>query len=455
MGEVRRLRYRLSVRMLDALSHPLVVPARSTALFLLASMLNTFRPEESLSLLCRCHRSLLNGDARAGFSARLNRLIERALKRACARDGIVESIASRTTDSPQTAPVRLWQYGIVLKAPRCEKDRVVEKGVLLLKNTERIDAFRRSVAMRSLLEQYTLVLEPSWSGYANPILLSFCTFREHPIVVMSPCQADHHFLERLNANLRPTSIGASDWVDPRVFRPLDGYEKRFDAVMVARWTRAKRHHLLLRALRRIADPSYRVAIVAGTFAGVDRGTILAMIDDYHLSSQITVFEDLDPAGVNEVLNQSKVNVLLSRQEGSNRSLFEGFFAGVPGLAFANNIGIPVSHFTPQTGRLIAENELPAALLYFREHWTDFDPRAWAMANITPDLTTARLNLLLRRLARERCEPWTRDIVAKSNCPELRYYPDENERHGLASIEEVMARFSCALAIAQPSHTAAG
>jgi hypothetical protein len=166
-----------------------------------------------------------------------------------------------------------------------------------------------------------------------------------------------------------------------------------------------------------------------------------MLDHYHLRDRVTVFEDLEPAGVNEILNQSKVNLLLSRQEGSNRSLFEGFFAGVPGLAFANNIGIALDHFTPQTGRLITEHELPSALLYFREHWREFDPRQWALANITPEVTTATLNKFLKQLALERGEPWTQDIVPKSNRPDMGYYPDENDGHGFATIEDLFARYA--------------
>ena len=245
MRVVRRLRYHLRVRAFDALNHPVVVPVLSSAFFILSSMLRPFLPAASLSLLCGSHRILMRVGPGAGFSGLLNTTIEQALIRACATDGLVESVASRSTNLPEVAPDLLRKAGIVLKAPRCEYDRIVEKGVLVLKNTERLDTFRRCVAMASLLQQYTLILEPSWSGYANPKMLSFCVFRDHPIVVMSPCRADHQFLERLNSNLRPIPTGASDWVDPRVFRPLDGQDKRFDAVMIARWTLVKRHHLEL------------------------------------------------------------------------------------------------------------------------------------------------------------------------------------------------------------------
>ena len=44
----------------------------------------------------------------------------------------------------------------------------MEKGVLLLKNNDRIERFRRSVDVASLLLDYRVVLEPSWPSYATP-----------------------------------------------------------------------------------------------------------------------------------------------------------------------------------------------------------------------------------------------------------------------------------------------
>jgi hypothetical protein len=330
--------------------------------------------------------------------------------------------------------------GLVLKAPRYEVGHVVEKGALLLKNTDRFDSFRRCVNMTSLLRHYVLILEPSWSGYANLKLLSFASFRDDRIVVMSPYDGDDRFLHRLQSRLYPVPIGPGDWVDPRVFRPLDAQPKQFDAIMLARWSLMKRHHLLFRTLRTINDASFRVAVVANNVYGASRQSILRLIEEYRLATQITIFEDLEPHEVNVILNLSKVNILLSRQEGGNRSLFEGFFAGVPGLAFRNHVGIPKTHFTPQTGRLIEERELPRALLYFRDHWSEFDPRPWALANIAPEVTTAKLNLVLKELAAQRGEPWTRDIVAKCNVPNVQYYPDERADHGLPSMNDLLSRF---------------
>jgi glycosyltransferase involved in cell wall biosynthesis len=440
-GRLRRLIHALKARAWDGYYHPLLATLLSCACLLTSILVRPLLRRASFSLLCRAHRLLLVTRPGSPFPVCLNTIVERSLRKACKAGGLADSFAAAPIVARGSDRARLATAGLVLKAVRCDGDRVVEKGVLLLKNIERFDLFRRCVDMAALLQRYALVLEPSWSAYAHPLVLAFCAHREHPVLVMAPWLDDYRFLERLDSSLRPIPIGGSDWVDPRVFRPLAGREKRYDAVMIARWTVRKRHHLLFRALRRIGDPSFRVALVASTsITGPDRDAILATVDAQGLAGRITVFEDLPHAEVNEILNQSKVNLVLSRQEGSNRSLFEGFFAGVPGLAFANHLGIPKAHFNAQTGRLIAEHELADALLHFREHASEYDPRPWALATIAPEVTTAKLNAALKALAEARREPWTCDIVAKCNSSDPRYYPDASVGQGFPAIGELLAQF---------------
>ena len=207
----------------------------------------------------------------------------------------------------------------------------MEKGALLVKNTQQFRVFRELVDVAAVLRDYVLILEPSWSGYAQRDILYFAQFSTEPIVVMATGEQDYRFLERLPTNLVPAPFGASDWANPAVFRPLEGTDKRYDAVLVARWSLVKRHHVLFRALRRLDDPSYRVALIAPSWVGdTDRRSIEALMDQMAVTGQITVLEDLSPEGVNEVFNQARVSLLLSRQEGSNRSLFEGLLCRYAG-----------------------------------------------------------------------------------------------------------------------------
>lgn len=334
----------------------------------------------------------------------------------------------------------LNKTGIVLKKPVLHRHGVVEKGVILLKSTERFRTFRRCVDIPALLADYTLVLEPSWSGHAKENILYFTKFAEHKIIVMASEPRDFMFLKRIELNLVPINLNSGDWVNPTVFRPLPGIEKRYDVVFIARPAIYKRHHVLFHAVRDMNDKSLQVAIVADPWPG-NRRDVELLIDFYGIRHNVTYLEDLRPPEVNVILNRAKVNAVLSLQEGGNRCLFEGFFADVPGLALKCNVGIRKDHFNSQTGRLISEKDLATELMYFRDHWNTFSPRDWAERNITPELSTAKLNALVKELALNRGEPWTVDLVAKCNCPNPEYYPTENAGRDLPTMPKILRTYA--------------
>ncbi|WP_031496975.1 glycosyltransferase [Bryobacter aggregatus] len=438
---IRRLSYFLKIRSFESQFNPVLNAAKCGALLIHAAVLRSVRPTASLLSLCRAHQVLMRSIPSKGLLGAWNRQIEASLRRACAPAGLVDQSEKIVRAVPQIGSARLVNSAIVLKAPRDRNGLQVERGVLLLKNTSWCETYHRAADFRSLLQHYSVVVEPSWSGYADPKLLALTQYRSDKILVTASYQGDFQLIQALQSNLVPIWMGASDWVHPEIFHPLPNVEREFDAVLNARWHVVKRHHLLFDAMRKMADPSYKLAIVAPHHDDEgDRALLLDMIRIYGLSQQITIYENLDAAGVNEVLNRSKVNLLLSRQEGSNRAIFEGFFAGVPGLAFENHIGLSKMHFHPDTGRLIEESDLLENLLYFRSHWKDFNPRPWALANIAPVVTTAKLNTILKEMALARGEEWSSDIVPKCNVPNIRYYPVHESGAALPTGEELLQRF---------------
>ena len=106
--------------------------------------------------------------------------------------------------------------GIVLKTPRFVGERVVEKGALMLNHAMSFQFFCYGTDVPSVLEHYTLILEPGWSGDADPAVLYFTRFKDHPIIVMTPEKRDYDFLEAIGTNLIPVSFGP--W---RLGQPLD------------------------------------------------------------------------------------------------------------------------------------------------------------------------------------------------------------------------------------------
>ena len=327
---------------------------------------------------------------------------------------------------PADSASLLSERCIILKMPKIHRTRI-EKGVLIVTFTETSRFFFYYVNCRKLLKLFYIVLEPSSSGYCDPDILFWTAFPQSPVIVQATERRDFHFLKSLKKNLIPVPFGASDWCDYRIFRPIANVKKIFDAVYVANFNPVKRVHFLLRKLGKSRIKDYRLALVLARWGGRE-SDIYELVNYYRLVQKIQIYVDLSQQEVNEVLNRSKVNMLLSKKEGSNRSIFEGFFANVPAILLSNNIGVNKSYINEKTGRLVEEKDFVKNLLFFRSNWHKYKPREWAMANISPIATTNKLNRLIQRLAEENGEPWRSDLVPKVNAPEVNYlYKKDKER----------------------------
>src|SRR5207302_8893683 len=139
-----------------------------------------------------------------------------------------------------------------------------------------------------LLDDYALVLEPSWVGYFLPEILRFQEF-SHPIYVQTWETRDREFLEQLDSNLVPVPAAPNGWVDPNVFRPTVGAEKMYDLVYVALWSDFKRHFALFRALAQARTPQLRVACVGQPWPQ-SLADVRAQAEFYGVSRLVEFFE---------------------------------------------------------------------------------------------------------------------------------------------------------------------
>ena len=120
------------------------------------------------------------------------------------------------------------------------------------------------------------------------------------------------------------------------------------------------------------------------------------------------------------MRRSKVSVLLSKQEGSNRAVYESFFVGTPAVVYADHKGIDLGHVNARTGLLASDADLADALIRVIDARERFDPADYAREELGWPNATRKVNAALRAMALAKGHPWTRDIVGKRNAPNLRY-----------------------------------
>ncbi len=292
-----------------------------------------------------------------------------------------------------------------------------EKGVLMLKYNDSFTEFAATYDLPKVFRHYRLVLEPSYAGMHE----SFFLFvdRDWDVVVQAPYRLDFETLQSLQLNLRPVRFGAGDWVDDSLFRPRGDAPSEYDVVMVASWSPIKRHQALFRALAELQPRRLRVLLI-GYPLDWTRQRVEQLARRFGVLDQCTFLERIPPQDVGHWVARSRVSLFLSQHEGASKAVYESWFCDTPVIIYRHNVGFNREHLTLQTGMLADDRELAATLLQAIDHCQEFSPRAWAQQQTGCRRTTQQLNAFLREWSTAQGEPWTVDLVTKTNRPHLRY-----------------------------------
>jgi glycosyltransferase involved in cell wall biosynthesis len=297
-----------------------------------------------------------------------------------------------------------------------------ERGVLLVKYSEAILAMPAMYDLGALASRYMLVLEPSQWGYQDSRFLLYVG-SDLDVLVQSPRRPDFEFLESLNMNLVPVNVGSGDWGDPALFHPREaGQEAQYDVVMVAAWDPLKRHEVFFRAAAQIKQQrgqALRIALIGYNMRWT-REPIERLLRQYDLERDCTIFEDIPHVEVAHILADSKVSLLLSLREGSNKSIYESMFCGTPVIVYRRQRGMNLEHVNSRTGLLADDDQLIDAIKYILDNVGEFDPRGWALENVGYPNSSKKIDVALKAMCQDRNRLWTRSIVAKKNGPHLRY-----------------------------------
>lgn len=311
---------------------------------------------------------------------------------------------------------------MVLKAPAANG----EKGVLFVMVSYVFDWLRSNMDLKQLLEDYTLVFEPSWSGYCFPGLLNYTRWNDE-VFVLSAEEGDFAFLTRLGSNLIPLELGPCDWVDPDVAKPYLTERKDFDIVMNSNWAPWKRHYVLFNMLRKAKRP-YKVALIGVQWGSPlrTRSDILQLAHEYGVTNQLTIFDEIPYEQVMDITCKSKISILLSLKEGSNRAIAESIMCNVPVIVLANHVGGIRKNIVPETGLFADERDLGAAVDRLLE--SSLNPRIWGAEHVSCLKSSEQLNTVLREHALKQGKPWTGDIAVRSNSPDSVYkFREDAER----------------------------
>ncbi len=338
----------------------------------------------------------------------------------------------RQVNSPQSELTELFGWRLMVLKPKISG---AEKGVLLIKFSETLGKLIKHANIEELTRDYTLLVEPSWSGYCDADLMYFSQFKD-PIFIESPDQNDFDFLIRLNSNLTPISVGSGDWVDPSIAEPFLSTPKKYDLVMNSHWGKWKRHYALFQAIR---GTSLKVALIGFSWGKRSATDIRKLAQYYDVESQIEIFEKISFDKVMEINAQSRFAVLLSLKEGANRAIPEAMFANTPAIVLNETVGGVQKNVSRESGRICKQKDLKLVIQALTSDQPPFTPRKWAIANISHKTSTDFVNSQLRAHAVNNKLPWTKDIAERKNSPELAY-SSEADKEELAAANQGLLHY---------------
>lgn len=321
----------------------------------------------------------------------------------------------------------LSQRVLILKVPKLLDKKVIEKGAIVIKFTETFPMFYRSLNVKALANYFNIILEPSWVGYSVPEIIIWQSLAPIKVFIMCPYKDDYDFILSLQNNLIPLKLGPSDWVNPNTFYKMRKTQKIYDAIYVANNDPIKRVERYIKAVVRIRKkiPKYRAALVLAGHGNAKK-EIMGVLRLYGDSARISYFTNMTQPQLNLIFNQSKVNLLVSLREGSNKGLAEGLFSGTPGLLISENAGGNHVHMNQFTGRTVPDKELENTMLWFYDNYQKFTPDSWVRENMEPSISAKKLSESIKPFELAEGRQWTTDLHAKVNTPELAYINSEND-----------------------------
>ena len=356
-----------------------------------------------------------------------NSLAVKKLRECINREILQQLLSTNTNEKEKSAAKR----SIVLAEPKIEDGVVLKKGVLLITFTHSFCSFLASEQFESLNKRFLFILEPSWTGYADPDILLFCERAEH-LVIQATDIDDRALINSLYPEVKTIDIGASNWVNQEKFVEDKSVQKSIDLLYVANNNPVKRVFRFIEVVREISSrvTNLKVVIICAGWGGSSK-EVDNEIKRKKLENIIELKDGLPQDELIRLYQSSKASVLFSLKEGSNRVLFESLSCNTPIFCIAENRGVNKSYVNESTGSLAFDSCCSSSLEQLLKEYKNYSPREWALANISPKRTTDRLSSIIEKNYGELISS---NLKVKVNAPEVTLLNKRFEKFG--SIEEI-------------------
>jgi glycosyltransferase involved in cell wall biosynthesis len=315
----------------------------------------------------------------------------------------INSIVTRFTESSRS----FLQNDLLFIKPYISEQ---EKGVLMVKYTEVVNAIPFLFDLHKLQQRYHLVLEQSSESPFQP----FNAFIPNDSLVFIQSVSERERVQHRKHGFIPVPLTSGDWVNKHNFYPDHSIVRKYDFCVISNFIPLKRYPFLFSALKKHWKGPLKIAIVASGHVGENRQWMERLLEEYGFTDNAEIFIEIPPAQVNMIMNQSYCHVMCSMREGSPKVNFESMITGTPVVIHRDHLGFSNWKFkAPMVINYTGEDDIVNAIKQCakadKKEVADLASKMIGSARATDVL-----NKEIKEAALKHGEKWTKDIFEKVN-----------------------------------------
>jgi len=285
---------------------------------------------------------------------------------------------------------------------------VQERGILLVSFENELLKIVSSPSFPQIEENYQIVFIPSWQPFYSAPLFLLAAKAKYDYFIMPSSLSDMPLCKEMGDTCVTIPFHAASWVNED-FYPEQDVQKDVDLVMIANFSKYKRHWRLFEALKEL--PKNLTVCLAGVpLRSRTKQSLLKEAEAFGVQDRIRILEGLEDHEIKNLLARSKIFCALSHKEGSYIAVAESLMAGTPVGMYKNALIGTRSYINSETG-VFFEPSTPLApqLITFIDISKNMNPSKWARANISAGKNNEKLNRILQEHALSNGHEWSVDL----------------------------------------------
>ncbi len=325
-----------------------------------------------------------------------------------------------------------------------------ERGILLVSFENELLKIVSAPSFSQIEKNYQIIFIPSWQPFYSAPLFLLAAKAEYDFFIMPSSFSDIPLSEELGDKCLAIPFHAASWVNEDFYSDHD-VQKNVDIVMIANFSKYKRHWRLFEALKDLSV-DLEVCLAGVPLRSRTKESLLQEAEAFGVQGRIRILEDLADHEIKNLMMRARVFCALSHKEGSYVAVAESLVAGTPVGMYKNALIGTRAYINDDTGIFFEPNKpLAPQLIKFIDISRNMDPSKWARANISARINNRKLSQIFRKHALSNNDEWNSDIdPSYAKRFDLYYYQGENtEREYAKEYKEFKERYN--LYIERPNY----